>query len=57
MQRKILDVGYWWPTLYIDVNDYYKSYDACHRIKGLVIQSFAKLVISLLREPCFCGVD
>ncbi len=28
MKRKILDVGYWWPMLYIDVNDYYKSRDA-----------------------------
>ncbi len=28
-QRKILDVGYWWPNLYIDANDYYKYCDAC----------------------------
>jgi hypothetical protein len=21
-QKKILDVGYWWPTLYRDVHDY-----------------------------------
>ncbi len=31
MQRKILDVGYWWPTMYRDVHDYCKSCDACQR--------------------------
>ncbi len=28
MKRKILDVGYWWPTMYMDVHDYYRSCDA-----------------------------
>jgi hypothetical protein len=35
MQRKILDVGYWWPTIYKDVHNYCKSCGACQRIKGL----------------------
>jgi hypothetical protein len=43
-----LDVGYWWPTMYMDVHDYYRS---CQRIRGLAIQSFAKLVTNLLEEP------
>jgi hypothetical protein len=30
-QRKILDAGYWWPTMYKDVHDYCKSCDACQR--------------------------
>jgi hypothetical protein len=51
MQKKILDVGYWWPTMYKDVHEYYKSCDACQRIKGLAIQSLAKLVTSLPKEP------
>jgi hypothetical protein len=51
MQRKMLDVRYWWPTLSINVNDYYRSYDACQRTRGLAIQSLAKLVINLLEEP------
>jgi hypothetical protein len=51
MQRKILDAGYWWPTMYMDVHDYFKSYDACQRIGGLTTQSFAKLVTSFLEEP------
>jgi hypothetical protein len=31
MQRKILDVRYWWLAMYRDVHDYYKSYDACQK--------------------------
>jgi hypothetical protein len=50
-QRKILDVRYWWPTVYKDVHDYCKSCDACQRTRGLETQSFAKLNISLLEEP------
>jgi hypothetical protein len=48
MQRKILDAGYWWPTMYKDVHDYYKSCDACQRTWGLATQSLTKLVTSLL---------
>ncbi len=51
MQRKILDVGYWWPTMYRDVHDYYKSCDACQRIRGLATQSVVKLVTSLPKKP------
>jgi hypothetical protein len=50
-QKKILDAGYWWPTMYRNVHDYYKSYDACQRTRGLAIQSLAKLVTSFLKEP------
>ncbi len=51
MQRNILDVRYWWPTMYKDVHDYCRSCDACQRTKGLIIQSLAKLMTSLLKEP------
>jgi hypothetical protein len=37
--------------MYRDANDYYKSCDACQRIRGLVTQSFAKLVTSLPKKP------
>jgi len=30
-QKNILDTRYWWPIMYKDVHDYYKSYDACQR--------------------------
>ncbi len=33
------------------MNDYYRSYDACQRTRGLVTQSLAKLVTNLLEEP------
>jgi len=49
-QRKILDVVYWWPTMYIDVHDYCRSCDACQRTWGLATQSLTKLVISFLEE-------
>jgi len=26
--KKILDVGYWWPTLFKDIHDFCKSYDS-----------------------------
>ncbi len=50
-QRKKLDVGYWWPTMYKDVHDYCKSCDACQQIGGLATQSLTKLVTSLPEEP------
>jgi hypothetical protein len=31
MQRKIMDVRYWWSTMYKDVHDYYKFCDACQK--------------------------
>jgi len=49
--KKILDVRYWWPTMYKDVHDYHRSCDACQRTGGLVIQSLAKPVINLPKEP------
>jgi hypothetical protein len=51
MQRKILNVAYWWPIMYKDMHDYYRSYDACQRTKGLATQSLTKLVTSLPKEP------
>ncbi len=53
MQRKILDVGYWWPTMYKDVHDYYRSCDACQIIDGLVIQSLTKLVTSFSKGTIY----
>jgi len=37
--------------MYKDVHDYYKSYDACQRTRGLATQNLIKLVTSLLEEP------
>ncbi len=28
-EKKILDAGYWWPTLFKDTKDFCKSYDSC----------------------------
>jgi hypothetical protein len=46
-----LDVGYWWPTMYKNVHNYYKSSYACQKTRGLATQRLAKLVTSLLEEP------
>ncbi len=34
-QKKILDDKHWWPTMYKDIHDYCRSYDACQKIGGL----------------------
>jgi hypothetical protein len=54
----ILDVRYWWPTMYTDVHDYCRSCDTCQRIRGLATQSLAKLV-TILPEKQFMkwGLD
>jgi hypothetical protein len=48
--KKILDAGYWWPTLFKDTNDFCKSYDSCQKIR-LKTKSLAKLVTTLIEEP------
>jgi hypothetical protein len=50
-QRKILDVRYWWLTMYKDVHHYCKSCDGCQRTGRLATQNFTKLVKSLSKEP------
>ncbi len=50
-KKKILDVGYWWPTMYKDVHDYCRSCDACQRTIGLTTQSLVKLITSIIEEP------
>ena len=30
--KKILDTGYWWPTMFKDVCEYMKSCDPCQRV-------------------------
>jgi len=37
--------------MYRDVHDYFKSCDACQKIRGLATQSLVKLVTSLPKEP------
>jgi hypothetical protein len=49
--KNILDVGYWWPTLFHDVFEFCKSCDACQRARGLMTQSLDKLVTILPKEP------
>jgi hypothetical protein len=50
-KTNILDVGYWWPTMYKDLHDYCRSCDACQKTRRLATQSLVKLVTSLPEEP------
>jgi hypothetical protein len=50
-QRKILGLRYWWPTMYNDMHDDCRSCDACQKIGGLAVQSLAKFITSLPKEP------
>ncbi len=49
--KKILDVGYWWPTLFKDTHDFCKGCDSCWKIGRLKTKSLAKLVTTLQEEP------
>jgi hypothetical protein len=49
--KKILDVGYWWPTLFKDTHEFCRSYDNYQKIGGLKTKNLAKLVKTLLEEP------
>ncbi len=33
--KKILDVSYWWPTLFKDTHEFCRSFDSCQKIGGL----------------------
>jgi hypothetical protein len=49
--KKILNVRYWWPTLFKDIHDFCKNYDSCQKIEGLITKKLAKLVITPPEEP------
>lgn len=49
--RKILDAGYWWPTLHKDVYEYCRSCDCCQRVGCMAKTSLAQLVTSMPIEP------
>jgi hypothetical protein len=49
--KKMLDVRYFWPTIYKNLNDFYKLCDACQCTKGLAMQSLAKLITTLPKQP------
>jgi hypothetical protein len=44
---KVLDVKYWWPTLYKDAQQHYQSCDACQWTKNLLHTPMAKLMTML----------
>jgi hypothetical protein len=34
--RKIIDIGYWWPTMNRNVHEFYGTYDLCQRIANVL---------------------
>ncbi|EPS57933.1 hypothetical protein M569_16885, partial [Genlisea aurea] len=49
--RKILDAGYWWPSVFKDTWDYCRSCHACQKVGGLSKAVTAKLLTTLPTEP------
>jgi hypothetical protein len=49
--KKILNVGYWWPTLFKNIHDFCKNCDNYQNFGGLTTKSLAELVITLPKEP------
>jgi hypothetical protein len=49
--KKILNVGYWLPTLFKDTHEFCKSYDHYQKVGGLKTKSLANLVTTFPKEP------
>jgi hypothetical protein len=49
--KKIMDVGFWWPTLLKNIHEFCKSCDNYQNIGGLKTKTLAKLVTIFLKEP------
>ena len=49
--RKVLDAGYWWPTLYKDTYQYCQTCHECQKTGGLPKSVSTKLITTLLAEP------
>ncbi len=49
--KQNLDGRYWWPTLFKDTHDFYKSCDNCQKIGRLKTKSLVKLVITFPEQP------
>jgi hypothetical protein len=49
--KKILDAGYWWPTLFKDIHEFCRNYDSCQKNGGLKTKKLAKLATTLPEEP------
>jgi hypothetical protein len=45
--QKILDAGYWLPTMNWDIYEYCRTRDQCQGTSNILIQNLAKLVTSV----------
>ena len=49
--HKVLDAGYWWPTLFKDTYDYCQTCHECQKTGGLPKSVSTKLITTLPAEP------
>jgi len=49
--KQNLDGRYWWPNLFKDIHDFYKSCDNGQKIGRLKTKSLVKLVITFPEQP------
>ncbi len=49
--KKILDVRYWWPILFKDTHDFYKSCHNYQKVGGLKTKNLDRLVTTFPKEP------
>ncbi len=49
--KKILDVGYWWPTIFKDIHEFCRSCDSYQKNRRLKTKSLAKLITTFLKKP------
>ena len=49
--QKALQSGYWWPTLFIDANQYAKRCDPCQRVGKPTPSSVMPLIPILAQNP------
>jgi hypothetical protein len=49
--KKILDAGYWSPTLLKDIHEFSKFCDSCQKIGGLKTKFLARFVTRVPKEP------
>ncbi len=41
--KKMLIAIYWWPTLFKDTHEFYRSYDSCQKIGGLKTKKYGQV--------------
>ena len=54
---KVLQSGFYWPTLFKDAYAHVKAYDACQRMRNIFRRTKCLSTISLKLSCLMCGID